>query len=284
MKPPPFKYARPESLEDVLALVEEYGDEAKPLAGGQSLIPLLNMRLARPSVIIDLARIHELAHLNVVNDELHVGAMVRQRVLEGFELTRGGWSIFGQALAFVAHPQIRNRGTIGGSLVHADPAAELPAVALATNARLTLASTRQQRVVAADDFFVGPFTTECGAQELLIGVEFPPLDGAVSYAVEIARQRGDFALAGIAAVLWPNNAGGLVNARIAGFGVSGTPMRLRQTEEALLVGPLTRTAVREAASIASDEVNPVSDVHADADFRRELVSVLITRIMSEVAQ
>ncbi|HEX9312764.1 MAG TPA: FAD binding domain-containing protein, partial [Actinomycetota bacterium] len=200
MKPPPFKYARPGELDEVLALLSEHGDEAKLLAGGQSLIPLLNFRLARPSVLVDLNSVSGLDGMTSQNGTIGLGAMVRQRAAERSPDVGSSCPLIVQALRHVAHLQIRNRGTVGGSIAHADPAAELPAVALALDAEMVVRSAAGERVVPASEFFQGPFTTAVGPEEVLVEVRFPKLAGARSTFLELARRSGDFALAGVAAV------------------------------------------------------------------------------------
>ncbi len=197
MKPPPFEYFAAQSLDEALEVLAVHGDEAKALAGGQSLIPLLNFRLARPTVIVDLNRIHELGRLTPLPaGGIAVGAMARQRDAERSSLISARAPLVTEAMPYVAHPQIRNRGTFGGSIAHADPAAELPAVALAVDAKFCLRSReRLDRWVDAADFFVGPLMTVLQADELLIEVELPPMPPGAGWAfVEVARRHGDYAL------------------------------------------------------------------------------------------
>lgn len=284
MKPPPFRYVRPASIEEVLDTLAEHGDDAKVLAGGQSLVPLLNFRLARPAVLVDLGSVAALSHCEVADGWLVVGAMVRQRFAERSEDVRSGWPLIPEALGHVGHLQIRNRGTVGGSIAHADPAAELPAVALALEATIVVRSRSAERTVQAAEFFEGPFMTAVAPDEIVSEVRFPPVGGARQGFIELARRSGDFALAGVAAV--NHAANGAADLRLAALGVAGTAVRLPEAEEAARGRDLTDPAVRReagAAASASAAVAPFTDVHADADYRRELVGTLVRRLLARVA-
>jgi len=196
VKPAPFDYAAPRSLDEALALL---GEDSKALAGGQSLVPLLNFRLARPRLVVDLNRVPGLDRIRRVGGALRIGALVRQAALERSTIVAGGWPLLRDAVRFAGHPQTRNRGTVGGSVAHADPAAELPAALLALDARFHVRSTRGAREVAAGDFFVGPLQTVLRPDELLLEIEVPAVaEGARQAFVEHARTHGDFALAGVA--------------------------------------------------------------------------------------
>jgi CO/xanthine dehydrogenase FAD-binding subunit len=202
MKPAPFEYDAPESVEEALELLARYGDDAKVLAGGQSLVPLLNFRLARPERLVDINRIDELAHLRADGDRLKIGALTRTAQLERSELVAERWPILREAVRLAGHPQIRSRGTVGGSVAHADPAAELPVVLTALEARFVVRSLRGTRTVEARDLFVGYLTTTLEPDELLVEIDVPPLPtGAGAAFVEYARVHGDFALAGAAVVV-----------------------------------------------------------------------------------
>lgn len=283
MKPPKFSYCRPETTAEVVGLLAEYGDEAKPLAGGQSLMPLLNLRFARPSVLIDISGIEEIKSVDNREGVLSIGAMVTQSAMGS---SVGRWpefSILGTAIGHIGHPQIRNRGTIGGSIAHADPAAELPAVALVLEATVVLQGTLGQRRVEAEHFFLGPFMTAAEPDELVVGVEMPIALGARTAFLEVARRAGDFALSGVGAVVTTEQTGIVSRARLAGFGVGGAARRLRAAEAALLERSLVADVIDEAAHAASSEIDPFSDVHADADLRRHLLGVLVRRALEEVS-
>ncbi|MBV9282921.1 MAG: FAD binding domain-containing protein, partial [Chloroflexi bacterium] len=202
MKPPPFTYHAPRSLDEALALLARHGDEAKVLAGGQSLIPLLNFRLARPAHLVDVTRIPDLASIQRKGDALVIWAAARQAALERSSEVAMGWPILLEAVRYVGHPQIRNLGTVGGSVAHADPAAELPAVLSLLDARFHVRSARGPRQIAAEDFFLTYFTTALEADELLVEIEAPPVDRGTGHAfVEFARRDGDFALGGAGALM-----------------------------------------------------------------------------------
>jgi carbon-monoxide dehydrogenase medium subunit len=288
MKPPPFEYFAAESLEEALEVLSVHGDEAKALAGGQSLIPLLNFRLARPTVIVDLNRIHELGRLTPLpNGGIAVGAMSRQRDAERSSLISARAPLVTEAMPYVAHPQIRNRGTFGGSIAHADPAAELPAVALALDARFCLKSReRGERWIGAADFFVGPLTTVLQPDELLTEVELPPLPAGAGWGfIEVARRHGDYALMGVAAVVSINSAGECSHVRLTFVNAGGTPMRGREAEKLLIGQQPDEELFRAAGEIAATtDIDPVGDVHATPAYRRQLARVLTVRALEQAFQ
>ena len=281
MKPPPFEYHAPDSVDEALALLAQHGDEAKVLAGGQSLIPVLNFRLARPSVIVDLNRIGVLAGIDAANGGLRIGAMTRQREAERSAAIAQRTPLLAEALGWVAHPQIRTRGTIGGSLAHADPAAELPAVMLALDARFRLRRGTAERVVAARDFFTGLFMTTLAVDELLVGIDIPEAEPRGGSAfLEVARRHGDFALVGIAVTLVLDDRGTCRDARLAYVNAGPGPYRSARAEAAVQGQRLTPGMLRAAADAAVAEARPASDVHASADYRRQLVRVLTERALA----
>jgi carbon-monoxide dehydrogenase medium subunit len=281
MKPPPFRYLRPRTTDEVLRVLAEHGDEAKVLAGGQSLVPLMNFRLARPSILIDLALVDELRGIERANGRIVVGAMTRQREAETSEEVRAAAPLIPQALRWVGHLQIRNRGTVGGSISHADPAAELTAVALTLGAEMVLRSETGERVIPAEHFFEGPFTTALAPDELLTEIRFDVLEGARTVFSELARRAGDFAMAGVAAV----NIGseGSPDVRLAAIGVGGSATRLRAAEDAVRGRALTEDVLADAGNAASGAVDPPTDVHADSAYRKELLGVLVQRALRQVA-
>lgn len=286
MKSPTFAYERPQSLAEALALLAQKGADARPLAGGQSLIPMLALRLARPSVLVDLGRVEGLDELTLQDGVLVIGAMVRQRQLERNALVAEHLPLLVAATKVVGHPAIRNRGTLGGSLAHADPSAEYPAVALALDAEFVIQGTRGERVIPAQEFFLGPFTTALATDELLTSIRFPipPTHSGWGMA-EVARRHGDFALAGAVALLARADDGTCARAAIALFGVATRPLRATQAEQALVGRPFTTETFREVATLATESIDePLSDVHGSAAYRRQLVPVVVRRALEEAAQ
>jgi len=271
MKPPRFEYHAPRALDEALTLLARQGDRAKVLAGGQSLIPLLNFRLAQPEALVDINRIGDLAYVRATGDGLAIGALTRQHAVERSETVRARAPILAEACHFMGHLPIRHRGTIGGSLAHADPASELPAVMVALEAQLTLAREQARRTVSADKFFVGPLTTGLEPGELLVEVRVPDQPQRTGGAfVEMARRAGDFALAGVAALITLDASGRCERARIALCGVGPTPIRARGAETALLGATPAGAALDEAASRAAAATSPPADLHGSSDFRRKL--------------
>ena len=281
MKPPAFEYHAPRHVDEVLELLAQHGDEAKPLAGGQSLVPAMNFRLARPSVLVDLNGLESLFGLGIDGDALRVGAMTRQRTVERSELVAGQVPLLAETLPFVAHPQIRNRGTLGGSLAHADPAAELPALALTLDARLHVRSQRGERTIDADSFFDGLFNTAMEEDELLVAVSFPLREERqVTSFLEMSRRHGDYALVGVAVSLWSDRSGRLERARIGLLSVGDGPVLAERAAEAL-VGqvPSSELARAAAACAANDDIDPPGDIHASVSYRRHLTEVLVRRAL-----
>jgi len=281
MKPAPFEYHAPESVDDVVALLAEHGDDAKPLAGGQSLVPLLALRLTRFDHLVDLNRVAALQGTRRANGHLEIGAMTRQRAVELDADAATAVPLLGLAIPHIGHFQIRNRGTIGGSLAHADPASELPAVALALDAELDLASKGATRTVGAADFFQGTFMTAVDPGELLTAVRFPVWgDGAGFGFAEFARRGGDFAVVGVAAGVQVGG-GSIQRAAIAFSGMGGTPVRA-SAAEAGLVGTSTGSADLEAAAQAAVAATaPSDDVHASAANRRRIGAHLVQQALRQ---
>ena len=284
MKPPPFDYMDPRSLDEAVGLLAEHGDEGKILAGGQSLVPLLNFRLAQPSVIVDVNRVVELSYLRRSNGRLRIGAMCRQTRLEQSPVAREGWGLLGDALALVAHPQIRNRGTVGGSAAHADPAAELPVAFSALEARFTARSSRGDRVLDADEFFVTHLTTALDPDELLVEVEVPPVAEGTGHAfTEYSRRHGDFALGGAAVLYTKNGDGTCTDARIAMLGAADTPLRAREAEAALRGQKLDDDVAAEAAKLAARDIEPTGDIHGSSSYRKRLIEAMVRRALLQAA-
>ncbi|HEY0017414.1 MAG TPA: xanthine dehydrogenase family protein subunit M [Longimicrobium sp.] len=281
MKPAPFEYHRPDSVEEALALLAEHGYDAKLLAGGQSLVPAMNFRMATPAVLIDLNRIPGLDDIARADDGLRIGAMARQRAAERSDLVAAHAPLLAETLPYVAHAQIRNRGTIGGSIAHADPAAEMPAVMLALDARFHLRGPGGTRVVAAGDFFTGLFGTALDAEEMLVEVEIPSAAPRTGWAFdEVSRRHGDYALAGLAAVVQVDEAGRCTAARISLLSVGDGPVLAAQAAAALVGQAPTEDAIRAAAEAAAQrDVDPPGDIHATPAYRRQLVEVLVRRVL-----
>jgi carbon-monoxide dehydrogenase medium subunit len=278
MKPAPFEYHDPDSLAEAIALLDRYEGEARLLAGGQSLVPLMNFRLASPAAIIDLNRVGGLAYIREDAGRVRIGAMTRQRAIEFSPLIRQRIPLLAEATRMVGHPPTRTRGTIGGSLAHADPAAEYPCVALALDAEMVLRSAAGERVVAAADFFQGLMFTAIRPREILAEIRFPITPPDAGYAFEeFSLRHGDFALAGVAAIVAPNGVRGMT-VRLAACAVGETPVRLRATEEAIRGGG-DDDAIAAAVRIAGESVEPAGDIHASADYRRHLVRVLTRRAL-----
>ena len=284
MKPPPFDYMDPRSLDEAVGLLAEHGDEGKILAGGQSLVPLLNFRLAQPSVIVDVNRVVELSYLRRSNGRLRIGAMCRQTRLEQSPVAREGWGLLGDALALVAHPQIRNRGTVGGSAAHADPAAELPVAFSALEARFMARSSRGERVLDADEFFVTHLTTALDPDELLVEVEVPSVAEGTGHAfTEYSRRHGDFALGGAAVLYTKNGDGTCTDARIAMLGAADTPLRAREAEAALRGQKLDDDVAAEAAKLAARDIEPTGDIHGSSAYRKRLIEAMVRRALLQAA-
>lgn len=281
MKPAPFDYFAPDSLDEALALKAQYGDEAKFLAGGQSLIPAMNFRLAQPALLVDVNGVRELDFIRVEEPELRLGAMTRQRTLERDPLVKQHAPLLYEAVPNVAHPQIRNRGTLGGSLAHADPAAELPVVAVALDARFRAQSTRGTRWLAAAEFFQSLFTTALQPDEMLVEVALPPPPAHTGHAfIEFARRHGDYALMGVAAVVTLDEAGVCQAARLVYLNAGEGPVSATQAATSLRGQPVTPTAIDAAARMAAtQEIDPMGNVHASPEYQRHLAQVLTRRAL-----
>lgn len=283
MKPAPFEYVAPATLAEALALVAEHGYDAKLLAGGQSLIPVMNFRLAQPAVIVDLNGVRELTGLaSPAAGGLRVGAMVRQSQLERSPEVRAADPLLAETIPFVAHPQIRNRGTIGGSLAHADPAGELPVIAVAREARLRLQRSGGERWITAASFYEALFTTALQPDEILTEIEFPVFPARTGSAfLELARRHGDYAQAGVAAIVTLAADGSVARARIVYLNLGEVPMVAAQAAAALQGQTPTADLIDHVArQAAQHEIEPGSDIHATADYKRHLAYVLGRRALT----
>jgi carbon-monoxide dehydrogenase medium subunit len=278
VKPASFEYHAPETVADAVGLLAEHADECKPLAGGQSLVPMLALRLTRFEHIVDLNRVPELVGTTRSNGTIRIGAMTRQRAVEHDAEVASAAPLVAQAMPFIGHTQIRNRGTFGGSVAHADPASELPAVTLALGAEMEIASKDATRRVAAADFFEGTWTTCLADDELLVAVHVPVWEGRCGFAFdEVARRSGDFALSGVAAGVELDGKGGVQRAALGLLGMGSTPMRAPEAEQALLGRSPSAPDIDEVANLAVSGLEPTDDVHATAQYRRKVGAHLVRK-------
>ncbi len=283
MKPPRFDYHAPSSVDEALALLARYGGEAKVLAGGQSLVPLLNFRLARPAALVDLNRVSGLAYIREAEGQVRLGAMTRQRAIEFSPVVAGRVPLLGEATRLVGHLPIRTRGTIGGSIAHADPSAEYPAVLTALDGEVVARSPRGERLLRAGELFRSYLTTSLAPDEILTEVRLPAAPAGAGWAFEeLSRRHGDFAIVGIAALV-VRDGPRCAMARLAAAGAGAVPVRLRAAEEILEREGLGDAAIDAAAARAADLVSPDSDVHASAAYRRHLTGVLVRRALHRAA-
>ena len=284
MKPPPFRYARPDSIDGVLRLLAEHDGGARVLAGGQSLIPLLNFRLARPEVLVDIAMVDELSRLAVEDGVLRIGASVTQRAAETSDEVARHCPLLSKALPLVGHLQNRARGTVVGSIAHADPSAELPAVTLVLGATMVVRSATAERTIPAGEFFLGPFTTVLEPDEMLVEVRFPAGTAARTAITEIAPRSGDFALAGLAGRLATAGDGRVQEVALALFGVGSVPQRLPEVEGLLVGENVSPEALDEVARITRATAEAGSeDIHADSTYRARVAGELARRVVEEMA-
>jgi carbon-monoxide dehydrogenase medium subunit len=281
VKPAPFEYFDPRTVDEAVALLETHGDDAKVLAGGQSLVPMLALRLARPAAVIDVNRVAGLDGLRQNGTTLSVGALVRQRALERWAAERA--PLLATALRHVGHAPIRTRGTVAGSIAHADPASELPALLLCLDGGVVARSRRGTRTIPAADFFQGPLATALAADELVTETRWTLSPAHAGWGFrEMARRQGDFALVGVAAVLTLAR-GVVADARIALFGAAATPVRAREAERALAGHAATEAAMAEAARLAAAGLEAVSDIHAPAAYRVSVARTLTARALTDAA-
>jgi CO/xanthine dehydrogenase FAD-binding subunit len=285
VKPAPFRYFRPDTADEALELLAEYGSQAKLLAGGQSLIPTMNFRLSQPAVLIDLNRLGDLAWIEEARRGLKIGAMTRQRAAERSDAVRSGAPLLSEAIPFISHPQVRNRGTIGGSLAHADPAAELPALMVALDAQFLVRNRGAERRVPAADFYTGLFATALAEDEMLLSVEVPKVPKRTGWAFEeISRRHGDYALVGVATTLTLDRKGRCDDARIVLLSVGEGPVTASEAVAGLKGQEPTTDAVRLAAEVtATRDIDPPSDIHASSAYRRQLARVLTSRALTRAA-
>ena len=284
MKPAKFDYYAPTTRHEVLELLGQHGYDAKVLAGGQSLMPMMNLRLARPAVVVDINRVDGLSGIARDGGGLTIGAMTRQRQIERSSEVSERFPVISAAIPHIAHFQIRNRGTIGGSLAHSDPAAEIPALCVALDSEITAASSSGERTIAAGDFAQGVLTTALEPEELLTQVRLPALDGDGEWRWgfrEVCRRGGDFALVGAIALLRVGGGQVCQEARITMFAVGDGPMRMSEAEASLLGKVVDADARAEAAALVSAAVDPGSDIHASAEYRKEVSGVMARRALED---
>jgi CO/xanthine dehydrogenase FAD-binding subunit len=283
VKPSKFEYHAPRALDEALEIFCRYAGEARVLAGGQSLVPMLNLRLLAPRALVDLNRVAELAYIEPGDGMLRFGAMTRQRKIEFSGLVREKLPILQDALRWVGHLPTRARGTIGGSIAHADPSAELPMILAALQGQVVVKSPRGERCIPVDELFQMFFTTSLASDEILTEVHIPVLPAGAGYAIEeFARRHGDFAVVAAAAVISRDGAR-CTRARIATGGTGPAPRRLRPAEEILERDGLDEAAIEVAASKAAELIEPTADAHGSADFRRHLTRVLVARAVRKAA-
>ena len=279
MKLPAFEYASPATLAEALALLAARPG-AKPLSGGQSLIPTMAFRLAAPPLLVDLRKLKELEQIAVHRNGISLGARVRWRDIEDDERLKTAHPLLVAAVRHIAHYQIRNRGTVGGSLAHADPAAEMPGVAVTCEAEIVLAGKNGNRILQAADFFLGALSTALADDELIVEVRLPPWPASRRWGFEeLSPRRGDFAFAGVAAFYDLDAAGRAANAHIGVIGACHRPHRMPQAEAALNGRRVDEAAIRDAAAAAEKAVEPPGDLHASAAYRRALVGTLLERAL-----
>jgi carbon-monoxide dehydrogenase medium subunit len=283
MKPAQFDYARPETVADAVKLLAMHAGEAKVIAGGQSLMPMLAFRLAAPKLLVDIGRL-DLKQIDITPDGIEIGALVRWRDIERNAPLARAHPLLAEAVRHVAHYQIRNRGTVGGSLAHADPAAELPGIALACDAIITVIGSRGARTIAAADFFNGPLTTALNLDDVIVSVRLPIWKAQRCWAFkEFARRKGDFALAGVALFYDTDAQGKAIHPRIGAIGVSSTPVRLKPSEAALAGCQVDAETIARVASLAANDLEIYDDIHAPADYRRALLKTLVERALRRAA-
>jgi carbon-monoxide dehydrogenase medium subunit len=280
MKPAVFDYVRAGTVEEALAALASHGDDAKLLAGGQSLVPMMNFRLARPTMLVDLNGIDELQFVRAEADGLRIGAMTRHHAIETSSIVRDRFPVLAAAAAQVGHLAIRNRGTFGGALAHNDPAAEFPMMALLLDAKLTVRRPERERVLASSEFLIGPLTSALEPGEMLTSALLPWLPAGAGWGFEeLSRRHGDFAIAAAAAVVTVKN-GRCHEARVSLGGVGPTAFRAAAAERLLHDGRIDERLLEQVAAAARDACDPVTDIHGTADFRRHLAGELTKRVVT----
>jgi CO/xanthine dehydrogenase FAD-binding subunit len=282
MKPPAFKYVRVDSIEGALSALVEHTGDAKILAGGQSLVPMLNFRIAQPAVLVDINPVRELDYIRPDNGWVRIGARTRQRSLEKSPDIKKNCPLLAEAVKWIGHPQIRNRGTVGGSLVHADPTAELALVATLLDAQLVIQSKGKSRTTAPGDFFESVMTTRMDEDEIITQVSFPVAPPRSGYGFrELCLRHGDFAVVAAAVQLNMGDGDRVADARVAVSGAGPTSLRIRGAEEALVGKDISAGALDKAAARVPDEVHPISDLKGSEAYRREMARVFVRRALGD---
>jgi CO/xanthine dehydrogenase FAD-binding subunit len=285
MKPAPFEYFAPETLAEALDLLQQRAGDARVLAGGQSLVPLLNFRLVKPAALVDINGVGQLAYIRRADGNIAIGAGTRQRQVLASDAVSDMCPLLSEAVRYIGHPAIRNRGTVGGSIAHADPAAELPIVAAALDAEMVVNSSRGERSLKPDEFCVTFLTTAMEPDEILVEVRFPSLGPRTGWSFqEVNRRYGDFALVAVAATVTLDERDRCQSVRVALGGVGGTPVRARAVEQAITGAEPTEAALAEAAQLVKGEIEPSSDIHASAEYRTHVASVLVRRALQTAAE
>jgi len=283
MKLPPFEYACPSTLSEAVALLASHHGEAKPLAGGQSLVPMLAFRVASPSLLVDLRKLSELRQIRITDDSVTLGAMVRWREILDDARLRTAHPLLVVAVEHVAHYQIRNRGTVGGSIAHADPAAELPGIVVTCEAKIDVVGKAGTRTIDAADFFRGPLITALEPDEIITEVRLPAWSARRRFGFqEFARRRGDFAMAA-AALFYDENNGNAYNAHVGVTGVADWPLRLTAVEGVLDGATINEATIARAEAAATAAVDPPDDIHASGAYRKALVGVMVERALKSAA-
>ena len=284
MKLPPLAYVSPRTVEEAIALLANHDGEAKIISGGQSLMPMLAFRLAMPDLLVDLRRIPDLENITIDPSGIALGAKTTWRSIERDRRLLSAHPLLAAAIPHIAHYQIRNRGTVGGSLAHADPAAELPALAVTCDAEIVVMGTSGRKAIPAKKFFVAPMITMLEPSDLIISVRFPSWQDQRCFAFdEFARRKGDFALAGVALYFDIDDRGLIFDPHVGAFGVGDVPLRMEAVEAALSGMPPTAETFEQAVRAGTDSVHPQSDLHADADYRRALLATLLGRCLVRAA-
>jgi len=286
MKPAPFEYRAPDTLEGALDLMSDHADDAKILAGGQSLVPSMNFRIVQPGLLIDLNRVPDLGYIREEGNVFRIGAMTRERQLEFDASIQKRTPLLHEAAQFIAHPQIRNRGTIGGSVVNADPAAELPVLMIALDARLKAKKTSGDRWIHASDFFMGMFTTALEPDEILVEIELPFMPERTGWSfMEVAPRAGDYALMGVATLVTLDHGGKCESAKLIYLNAGDGPVDAKESAQSLVGGLLDDQRIESAAAHASEkEITPFGNVHTSPEFQRHLANVLTKKALKQAVQ
>ena len=283
MKLPPFEYACPTTISEAVALLAAHDGEAKPLAGGQSLVPMMAFRVASPAFIVDLRKLSELRRIKIAQDGVVLGAMVKWCEILDHEQLRAAHPLLVAAVEHVAHYQIRNRGTVGGSIAHADPAAEMPGIVVTCDAQIAVVGKAGSRVIPANEFFHGPLMTALKSDEIITEIRFPAWPAKRHFGFqEFSRRRGDFAMAA-AAVFYDEQGGKAANAHVGAIGVGDRPVRLAAVEKVINGVKIDEAVIAKAEAAASASVDPADDIHASGAYRKALIGVMVERALKSAA-